>query len=107
MAHDYLEEVHHLVTQMIPDERGTVTVTFPAALRRLLIITRRTEAVVRRSETRERTLIAAVEALAASSNANQTEVMTAVNAALAAITELDDDLPEGDTAPEPPTPVTP
>ena len=97
-----IDEVHAVVTALIPDERGTVHVTLPAALRRLLILSRRIDAVTRRSEAREQVLIAAVEALAANATADTEAVLAAVEANLAAITELDEDLPEGEDEPEPP-----
>lgn len=82
-------------TARVTDVASSDGLSLAAALRRILVITRR-------SEQREERLIAAVEVLSAHLGEGQAEVMAALNEALAAVAELDEDLPEGD---EPSTPT--
>lgn len=96
-----IQEIHKAVTTLIPDEGGAVEVTLAAALRRLLRLARRLEVLVRRSAVREEALTVALQAVATNATANTEQVVAAVNTAIAAITELDEDLPEGEE-PEPP-----
>lgn len=94
-------EVYRIITEKI-DDINTEGLDLASALERLLAITRRLDRSRVASAQRENRLIAALEATTAHLGAGQAEILTAVNAALAAVAELDEDLPEGA---EPPTPT--
>jgi len=83
-----IRETHEVTTQRVEDVATKDGLRLASALRRILVITRR-------SERREERLLAALTAVTAHLGAGQAEILTAVNAALAAVTELDEDLPEG------------
>lgn len=83
-----IRDIAKVATERVEDVASRNGLTLAAALRRILVITRR-------SERREERLLAALAAATAHLGAGQAEVLAAVNAALAAVTELDEDLPEG------------
>lgn len=89
-----VRETHATVTETIAD--GPNDLDLGTAVRRLLVITRRSEA-------REARIVAALEAVTTSLGETGTAILAKVDEALAAIVELDDDLPEGPEVP--PTPA--
>jgi hypothetical protein len=83
-----IQEIFKATTTRVTDVASSEGLSHAAALRRILVITRR-------SEQRENRLLAAVEVLSAHLGEGQAEILAALNEALAAVAELDEDLPEG------------
>jgi len=95
MALDYdrLDKVYEVLTERISDTNAPSGLDLGSALGRVLAILRRIERRLVASAERETRLLTAVEALAATSGANEADILAAVNAALEAIEDLDDDYP--------------
>lgn len=91
------DEVYRVITERIPDVGSENGLDIGTALRRLLLI-------VRRSEARELLLATALEAVTTNLGETGVAIIAKVDEALAALAELDDDLPEGPEVPPTPTP---
>ncbi len=89
-----LREVHKDVTEKI-DDVNTEGLDLASALERALILLRRLDRSRVASASREIRLIAALEAVTSNLGAGQAAILAAVQEALAAAAELDEDLPEG------------
>jgi hypothetical protein len=88
------DEFYRILTEKISDVAAGDGLDLGSALARLLVIARRSERRLMNSALRENRLIAALEAATANLGAGQEAILAAVNEALDAIGELDDDLPE-------------
>lgn len=99
-----VREIHKVVTDLIDDVGTTKGLDLPTAMERSLVIGRRSWASIKASAARELRLIAALEAATANLGAGQDAILAAVNESLAAVAELDDDLPEGEDNPAPTNP---
>jgi hypothetical protein len=99
-----IREMHKVVTERIDDVGTKDGLDLGTALERSLLIGRRSWASIKASAARELRLIAALEAATSNLGAGQAAILAAVNESLAAVAELDDDLPEGEETPAPVNP---
>lgn len=99
-----IRDIHRVVTEPIGDVGTTAGLDIGTALERVLVVGRRSWTSIKASSGRELRLIAALEAATANLGAGQAAILAAVQESLDAITELDEDLPEGDVIVTPPTP---
>lgn len=97
-----VRESHHVVTEKV-DDVNTEGLDLASAIERLLVLARRNDRSRVASAQRENRLLAALTATTANLGAGQAEILAAVRESLAAVAELDDDIPEGPEVP--PTPV--
>lgn len=97
-----VREIHSILTRDI-DDINTDGLRIDSALERVLVLLRRNDRSRVASAARENRLIAALEAATANLGAGQAAILAAVQESLAAVAELDEDLPEGEV---PPTPAT-